>query len=402
MSLLNDMLCDLTHHQKSNEIVPATQQAEVDVDAQEQLDLFYNTRTAKPLPRTLIPTAIIFILVLAILSAWKFYFFAQLDNKSVMPDATNSEPAPVSSAIVMQPENQAVSTQPNMEPARPDELANPAEEALGDRIAALESAITTLSTVIANTNLQTPAVITSEAMTSGVMIKEPMEEQAMSLVPGAEESLSVSIQEPFSSPSVEQGDPHLSIAPNVKWKDEQQAQQARQLFAQGQSDFAIETLQHFIAAEAQPRESVKALLDIYLEQENTDSIQQLLEQAGYLSIVEQTFYAAKLAVLQQQDTQAIQLLEAHQDEAEKNENYRALLAGLYQRSGLHVEAANHYRRLLNVFGEKPAYWLGFALSQDALNQPQVAVQAFQRVNQYTELQPQVRTYIQQRIAALQQ
>jgi MSHA biogenesis protein MshN len=69
---------------------------------------------------------------------------------------------------------------------------------------------------------------------------------------------------------------------------------------------------------------------------------------------------------------------------------------------MYLKAANHYRRLLSVFGDKPAYWLGFALSQDALNQSKVAAQAYQRVNQYADLQPQVRTYVQQRITALQQ
>ena len=127
-----------------------------------------------------------------------------------------------------------------------------------------------------------------------------------------------------------------------------------------------------------------------------------MEKANYFSNVEKNFYAAKIAVIQQQDAQAIQLLETHLGEAERDENYRSLLAGLYQRTGMHLEAATHYRRLLSAFGDKPAYWLGFALSQDALNQPQVAAQAYQRVNQYADLQPQVRTYVQQRIAALQQ
>jgi len=131
-------------------------------------------------------------------------------------------------------------------------------------------------------------------------------------------------------------------------------------------------------------------------------MQSLLLQADYLPVVERIFYEAKIAVIQQQDAQAIQLLETHMQEAEQDENYRALLAGLYQRTGMNLEAANHYRRLLSVFGDKPAYWLGFALAQDALNQPQVAAQAYQRVNQYADLQPQVRTYVQQRIAALQQ
>jgi MSHA biogenesis protein MshN len=201
---------------------------------------------------------------------------------------------------------------------------------------------------------------------------------------------------------VEQGESQFSIEPNIKWQDQQQAQQANQLVAQGQIDSAIEKLQHYIATAAQPRQSVKTLMDIFAVQENASAIQTLLAQANYLAVDEKSFYNAKIAVIQQNDAQAIRLLEAHLGEAEHNENYRALLAGLYQRTGMHLEAANHYRRLLSVFGDKPAYWLGFALSQDALNQSKVASQAFQRVNQYTDLQPEVRTYVQQRIAALQE
>jgi MSHA biogenesis protein MshN len=128
----------------------------------------------------------------------------------------------------------------------------------------------------------------------------------------------------------------------------------------------------------------------------------LLAKANFLSPAEQVFYQAKMLVSQQREDQAMDLLETHLADAEKDENYRALLAGLYQKNGKPLEAANHYRRLLTVFGDKPAYWLGFALSQDALNQPQAALQAYQRVNQYNDLPPQVQTYIQQRLAALQQ
>jgi tetratricopeptide (TPR) repeat protein len=241
--------------------------------------------------------------------------------------------------------------------------------------------------------------------------------ESISAQVGDGEPESVSIQDPFvqsgnetslteqsltEQSTVEQGESQFSIEPNIKWQDQQQAQQANQLVAQGQIDSAIEKLQHYIATAAQPRQSVKTLMDIFAVQENASAIQTLLARANYLAVDEQSFYNAKIAVIQQHDAQAIQLLEANLAEAEHNENYRALLAGLYQRTGMHLEAANHYRRLLSVFGDKPAYWLGFALSQDALNQSKVASQAYQRVNQYTDLQPQVRTYVQQRIAALQE
>lgn len=420
MSLLNDMLRDLTHQQKATETPIATQQAELDFNAQEQRELFYHTRAVKPLPRTLVPSLAIFILVLAIFSLWKMEFFTG-SNSGITSVEPMVEHAPLVHAITI--------TQPASAPTvaltgtQSVDKNSPSPE-LGTRIAALESAINNLSAAVADANYGNEPVIADpdfgqEAQHASTFAErdlqgddaflqtEEMPEQVIDDVPA-----SVSIREPFEQSMAEQsmveqsiaeqGEAQFSIEPNIKWQDRQQAQQANQLVAQGQIDIAIEKLQNYIATAVQPRESVKTLLDIFAVQENISAIQDLLAQANYLSADEKSFYNAKMAVIQQKDAQAIQLLESNLDKAEHNENYRALLAGLYQRTGMHLEAANHYRRLLSVFGEKPAYWLGFALSQDALNQSKVAAQAYQRVNQYTELQPQVRTYVQQRIAALQE
>ncbi|MDR7090139.1 tetratricopeptide repeat protein [Cellvibrio fibrivorans] len=415
MSLLNDMLRDLSHQQTTLETTATANQAALDFNAQEQRELFYNTRAVKPLPRTLVPSLVVFVLVLAILVLWKLNFFSQATtDTTATPSATDQtivEPAPVKqieSTTVEQTTQQETSAAEPVPEAIDSRSVAPE---LGERIAALESAITNLSVVVANANNQPVNQSTNVETTPN----EPLVpvEQTDALI-SAEAPESVSIQEPFATaatepvaeslaiPPVEEREPQLSIAPNVKWIDQQQAQQANQLVVQGQVDIAIAKLQNFIATANQPRESVKTLLDIFATQENTGAMQALVAQADYLSVVEQTFYEAKIASIQQQDARAIQLLEAHLGEAERNENYRGLLAGLYQRTGMNLEAANHYRRLLSVFGDKPAYWLGFALAQDALNQPQVAAQAYQRVNQYADLQPQVRTYVQQRIAALQQ
>lgn len=419
MSLLNDMLRDLSHQQTTVETTAAANQAALDFNAQEQRELFYNTSAAKPLPRTLMPSLIVFVLVLVILVLWKLNFFTYSHtNATATPSVADQaivEPTSVkqteSTTAGQTTQQMAPAVEPIPQPVGNDSVA----PALGERIAALESAITNLSVVVANAKNQPVNQSDSIEPASDEPLAQA-DQQTEQIVQSiaTETPESVSIQEPFASAATEpvadavaislaeEGEPQLSIAPNVKWIDQQQAQQANQLIAQGQTDFAIEKLQHFIATADQPRESVKTLLDIFAVQENTGAMQTLLAQANYLSVVEQTFYAAKIASLQQQDAQAIQLLEAHLGEAERDENYRALLAGLYQRTGMNLEAANHYRRLLSVFGDKPAYWLGFALAQDALNQPQVAAQAYQRVNQYADLQPQVRTYVQQRIAALQQ
>lgn len=411
MSLLNDMLRDLSHQQKVADPAVVEQQPALDLRAEEQRELFYNSSAAKPLPRTLLPSLVVFVLVLTILAVWKW---------GNVKESANYESATYAPVIASPNEEQAAITSAvaiNESPASEPSVVQPAivEPALGERIAALESAITQLSTVVANVNhisaTETVALTTSKQkiQTSTLneqVVADELQTEQIPLEAKPENIPSVSIQEPFAPAAMKdeivQGEPTLSISPNTKWQDQQQAQQANQLVAQGQVDIAIEKLQDFIATAQQPRESAKALLDIFALQERIEAMQALIAQADYLSVVEQQFYKAKLAVIQQQDMQAIELLEVHLGEAEQDENYRALLAGLYQRTGMHLEAANHYRRLLSVFGDKPAYWLGFALAQDALNQPQLAAQAYIRVNQYADLQPQVRTYVQQRIAALQQ
>ena len=423
MSLLNDMLRDLSHQQSSMKTAAAANQSALDFNAQEQRELFNNTSAAKPLSRSLAPSLVVFVLVVAMLTLWKWHVSTnatiQADDKPLEADRVSvSSPPPqvnlaetkTTSAITTQAVDSTAPMTNAVESPSAVVVSHSVEPALGERLAALESAITTLSVVVANANNQTlnqlPAVEATPIATAEPA--EPIDESS-----SVEVAESVSIEEPFAPsveavvqdsivPLVEEGEPTLSIAPNAKWKDQQQSQQASQLVAQGQTDLAIERLQSFIDTAVQPRESLKTLLDIFAARENTDAMHALLAQVNYLSVVEQTFYTAKIASIKNEDAQAIQLLEAHLGEAERDENYRALLAGLYQRDGMHLEAANHYRRLLSVFGDKSAYWLGFALAQDALNQPQVAVQAFQRVNQYVDLQPQVRDYVRQRIAALQQ
>ena len=427
MSLLNDMLRDLSHQQKATETMSTAQNAELEFNPQEQRELFHNSSTAKPLPRTLLPSFIVFALVFLLLLLWKLDLFSPVDPALNPANPVADVPAPLFNsisavapvAVVDEKEEHA-----NLAVTPANQSNHAAEENLSERISELESAIINLTAVVANTSDQADHNITdkdfgrseidsnelsgneNDGYDANTVAAEKnvseLSEQEQAEALADKQLQSVRIQEPFVQPQVEQGESHLSIAPNAKWKDEQQALEAVELLAQGQAELAVEKLQNFISVEKQPRESMKALLDIFVAQENSDAVRNSLAQASYLSVVDQTFYAAKVAIIQQDETQAIQLLETHLDEAEKNENYRSLLAGLYQRTGAHLEAANHYRRLLSVFGDKPAYWLGFALAQDSLNQGPVAAQAYQRVNQYADLQPQVRTYIQQRIAGLQQ
>lgn len=445
MSLLNDMLRDLSHPAKSG--VNTSLEAEVLVlnDA-EQRELFSQSSAAKPLSRSLVPSIIVFVLVLAGFIGGRYFFAKPLTAFPVAPlidiattatenkTTTNvtSEAAAltenISTSVSNVAEDISITNKATTNEATTNKAISDvineviAAPELGERLAALETAVTTLTTVVAETKLQAVkreslAVdannnALSEAATDSVSIKEPFVADAFGAettgaepVPETPLDKNVTeeiVQDKTLAAPIPAADASLTISPNAGWQDQQFAMQAQKKFRAGQVGLTIIELQDFIASQAAPLESTKLLLDILLEQENVSAVQQALAQAEFLPGVEKRYYAAKIALLTGLDTEAISLLEQSLAEAENHENYRALLAGLYQRNGMNQEAASHYRRLINVFGEKPAYWLGFALAQDALNQAQLAIQAYQRVNQYADLQPQVRTYIEQRLAALQQ
>lgn len=417
MSLLNDMLRDLSAVQKPSDGELNSPTPDLELKAHEQRELLQQSSVVKPLPATLLPSLVVFVVVLIILIAWKQNFPAgndapEFDANSATTISTSPLSEPVQSTAT--DEKSVVATATADAKIQSPEQKN--EAALTERLAALESAITRLSsaveesTAIEQANVamsyvaaETPAAYEDDMTNTDVVqspdqpvsepIRDPFELAATPAAPSQHERVSQN--------EVMPRDAHLSIAPNPVAADQRHADQARQLIAQGQESDAIILLQAFIANAKVPRESTKALLDAFGAQENVQEMNKLIASANYLSTVDKHFYRAKVAIIEEHEANAIQILESGLDEAGDQENYRALLAGLYQRSGKYQEAAALYRRLLASVGEKPAYWLGFALAQDSLNQPQTAKQAYLRLAGYSDLQPQVRTYIQQRLAALQ-
>lgn len=418
MSLLNDMLRDLSGTQKTVDSASDVHTDKPHAEADDQHELLQNSSVVKPLPTTFLPSAAVFVVVVILLLIWKQDFWLS-NNLEVESPASVKNFVPEQKAVAPL---QVVDTATVASAASHSSVTNtstetvPPSDALGERLVALESAIARLSTAVEKSTAIEEANVAMSyvAAETPASIDEYHEQADVVDHPLVEKTESVSIQDPFdvdAEPSAQAEivavdetipvDAHLSIAPNPIASDQRQADRARQLLLQGQDSDAIISLQTFITSAKAPRESAKVLLDIFSAQENVQEVNKLLAAANYLLPVDQNFYAAKVAIIQRREADAIQLLEEELGEANEQENYLALLAGLYQRSGKYQEAATLYRRLLTSIGDRPAYWLGFALAQDSLNQPQTAKQAYLRLAGYSDLQPQVRTYIQQRLAALQ-
>jgi MSHA biogenesis protein MshN len=393
MSLLNDMLRDLSHTQKNE---PAPRSASLDVSDHDQDELIRNSSVAKPAREILLPSLLAFFVVLVALLVWKHDF-----SDSLAEPAINESPTPPAELKTIQQTTEIDNSLDTNPKEAADETIHTTKDSteLNERLAALETAITKLSTVVERQesaeDLENVAAVdqasTNPGQEASVSIRDPFELDSQAEASNSQQE----------NPDAIPVNAHLAIAPNPQFLDQRKAEQGRYLFAQGQVNEAVLELKSFIFNTEAPRESAKALLDILSYQENAEAMETLLKTATYLSTLDQQFYLAKAAIIQNREEYAVDLLEAHLLEAEDHESYRALLAGLYQRTGKYLEASSSYRRLLGSFGEKPAYWLGFALAQDSLSENQTAKQAYLRLAQYSDLQPQVQEYIQQRLAALQ-
>ena len=82
-------------------------------------------------------------------------------------------------------------------------------------------------------------------------------------------------------------------------------------------------------------------------------------------------------------------------------DYHALLAALYQRAGQHEPAAWTYRQLLARDGGRAAWWMGLAISLEALGEPAAALDAYVKAHQLgAGLSAEVLDYVSGRIRAL--
>jgi MSHA biogenesis protein MshN len=80
--------------------------------------------------------------------------------------------------------------------------------------------------------------------------------------------------------------------------------------------------------------------------------------------------------------------------------YHALLAELYRQEKKHGQAAQVYQQVLMQRPGVASWWMGLALSQDAMGENAQALQAFQRAQRAGGLAGEVMQYVQTRIVAL--
>ena len=109
---------------------------------------------------------------------------------------------------------------------------------------------------------------------------------------------------------------------------------------------------------------------------------------------------ARVLVDQGDNDAAVAVLERARPLVASDPEYYSLLAVLYRGVGKYAQASQVYQQMLQVRPGVAVWWMGLALSEDAMGASAKALEAYQRAQRSGGLKAEVLKYVQSRIAAL--
>lgn len=171
---------------------------------------------------------------------------------------------------------------------------------------------------------------------------------------------------------------------------------------QGRDDQATQRLLSALAADPRHIKARELLVALALKNGRQHEASQLLEEGlvaapGYYPFA---LLAARIHLERKAPSQALTLLESTAPLAATDPEYHAVLATAYQRLERHADAVAAYRRAVELQPNDARAWVGLGISLESERQVDAARQAYQKARAVGALPPALRTYTEQRLAAL--
>ena len=148
------------------------------------------------------------------------------------------------------------------------------------------------------------------------------------------------------------------------------------------------------------RQTMVALL---LEAKRVDEAAASLQEALALN-TENTGFAMLLARIMVESNDiptALFVLQRHAAPPDRNPDFHAFAAALFQRLDRHKEAIEQYQAALRLAPSAGIWWLGLGISFQAVEQPKEALEAFTRAKSSGNLAPDLLGFVEQRLRQLQ-
>lgn len=182
--------------------------------------------------------------------------------------------------------------------------------------------------------------------------------------------------------------------------DKKISETAYRLYIKGDISSAEKILRNFTLLSGFWGESNDLLLKMYLGENQIAQAENLIYESKALDAYQFAEKAARVMMKRGDSEGALKMMSAYRPEFLENKGYYILLASLYNKVGDFKHSVYWYRQLLSVDHKDARLWLGLAVSLDALNNADDALQAFDYVRLYAQNQSAVRNYINERQLAL--
>ncbi len=185
-------------------------------------------------------------------------------------------------------------------------------------------------------------------------------------------------------------------------RDRETSQQALSSLRSGKAEEAISLLSGLIGQHPQVRLSRETLVMIYLKLQRFDDARYALDKALVLSPEDSALIKlqARLWMATNEQEKALLLLNRQKNENRNDLEYLSLLASLNQQQGQHVDAVNIYRDLLQRFPARANWWVGQAISLEALGMKQDALGAYLQARRVPQIDARLKQYTDERIRTL--
>jgi MSHA biogenesis protein MshN len=199
-------------------------------------------------------------------------------------------------------------------------------------------------------------------------------------------------------------EPKVSV--NKTMSVEQQAghmyQQAINYLQQGRVAEAQDQLKSAIVAYPQHDDARQTLVGLLVDNKRNDEAIHVLK-AGLQVSPHHAGYAQTLARLQLDAglvTDALHTLESNSVNTQQPQEYHALMAVVFQKTGQHGQAITHYQQALSQGASTPVWYIGLGVSLQAEGRTQEAKQAYQQA-QSSQLSPELAQFVSQRLKQVQ-
>lgn len=156
-----------------------------------------------------------------------------------------------------------------------------------------------------------------------------------------------------------------SVSNKIIKADYQITEVAIDLIKNNKPETALKMISDFVALYPGKSQAYDLLLQIYLDQGDSQSAENIIYQNVQFESVYLAEKTARIFISRGEYESALTLLESHQADFKSNPDYYYLLAGLYIKLDNHEKAQGIYERLLVTNRYNAYYWFGLAVALQA-------------------------------------